>query len=212
MKFRLLTLFLFLVLLLSGIIPYALSDQGKPNNFDAIEYYNQAVDNASSGKFEKAANLTDMALSIQPNFTLALITRTGVLLELGRMDEAHESLQKALSLAPDNPAVLAAAASYSLRTGKNRDAIEYANQAVTKDPSMTEAWIIKGTAHGNVGEYTEEIKASEEALNGSPGNTLALSNRDYANNMLKQTKKSPMGFPGLIFALVICVFISRHRN
>ncbi|MDD3052652.1 MAG: tetratricopeptide repeat protein [Candidatus Cloacimonetes bacterium] len=184
-----------------------LSDQGRLDNYHAIELYNQAVDKTGSGQFDEAVNLTEKALSVQPNFTLALITRTSALLELNRINDANLSLQKALTLAPDDAEVLAVAASYHLKSGKNSEALQFAQKAVIADPSLIEAWIIKGTAHGNLGEYYEEISASNQALNISPDNKLALENREYASRMLNQDKKTPLGIPALIFSLLCSVFI-----
>lgn len=172
------------------------------DNIGAVELYNLAVDEATAGNYSQAENLTAQALSIQPNFTLALVTRTSVLISLGRINEAKESLDKALVLDPENPVVLTTAASYHLQTNENREAVQYAAKALAADPTMVEAWIIKGTAYGSLGEYEKELNASEQALNISPGNKLALTNQNYAAGMLKQGKKTPMSIPVLLFAIL----------
>jgi tetratricopeptide (TPR) repeat protein len=199
-----------LLCLVFGITPVH-SGEIRNDNFEAIELYNQAVDQASAGHFYETVNLTDRALSIQPNFTLALVTRAGAYLGLGDTEKAEESVQRALILNPDNPSVLASAASVCLQKGMNREAISYAEQATAADPSMIEAWIIKGTAHGNLGEYSEEISASEQALLISPGYGPALSNRDYARSMMSDSTKTPLGVQPVFLSLTILVFLIRKR-
>lgn len=192
-------------------IPVGLSQGAGDDNFRAIELYNLAVDKASAGEFEMAVQLCDQALEIQPNFTLALITRTGACLELDEIEKAETSVQRALQLDPDDPSVLTAAASVSLRRGDDIQAISYTDRALQSDPSLIEAWIIKGTAHGNLGEFDKEKEASENALKISPGNELAITNRDYAEAMMSQTPQSPPGVWVLFPALGVSLMIIRRR-
>ena len=167
-------------------------------NYDAIALYNRAVDEASAGRFEESANLTGQALAIQPNFTLALITRTSVLLELGRIDQAEQALNRAIALDPENPSVLASAASVRLKTGDFQEAIRNADKALEKDPTLIEAWVIKGTAHGETGEYSEEESSSQKALALDPNNTLAMDNLQYAQGHLQGTKKRETPMEGIL--------------
>ena len=202
MKHREILIILSLLILLSGSALPAFAIDIKKDNIDAIGFYNNAVDNASAGRFEEAVNLTGQALSIQPNFTLALITRTGALLELGRIKEAKASLDAARSLDPEGSAVLATAASYSLQVGEYRNANQYADKALAGDPTLLEAWVIKGTAYGNLGEFQEEADASKQALLLDPSNQKALSNLQYATEMKKQGKKTPLGVGSVLLALI----------
>lgn len=188
---RLLVTFLIITGLFTGFFASAGAEPVRQDNFGAIELYNRAIDEASAGRFEEAVNLTDQALSIQPNFTMALITRTGLLLELEQVSEAEVSLKKALELDNKNPSVLATAASVRLKTGEFKEAIRYADDALLTDPSLIEAWIIKGTAHGALGEYEEEHNASESALTLDPDNPSALFNLRYAEDNMQPVKKSP---------------------
>jgi len=158
-------------------------------------------------------NLTDQALSLQPNFTLALVTRTGALLELNRIEEAKRSLDAARTLEPEDTSVLASAASYSLRIGDFQDAVRYANQVLEKDPQVIEAWIIKGTAHGEMGEYQEEINASTRALQIAPENTKLQSNLQYASGMMKNGKKSPIMVSTILLSLICgALLLYSHRR
>jgi tetratricopeptide (TPR) repeat protein len=176
------------------------------DNIGAVQLYNLAVDEATAGNFTQADNLTAQALSIQPNFTLALVTRASVLMNLRNMTGAKEALDKAMAIDPDDANVLATMASFKLQNGADREALTYTSKALEANPNLTEAWIIKGTAHGSLGEYEEELKASEQALAISPENKLAQSNKAYATGMLNYSKKSPVS-PIVPLIALICGFV-----
>lgn len=184
------------------------------DNMEAIKLYNSAVDNAMAGEFDQAVHMSDQALAIQPNFTLAHITRAGALMELGRMDEAGETLKAALAVTPKHPSLLTSVASYYLRTGDYRQALSYADTAITYNPSQVEAWIIKGTAHGERGEYQDEYAASEQALAIEPENSLALSNKEYAMLHMNSPgeNKTPISILSPLCALLVLVLIAAKKS
>ena len=205
--------FLLIILVTISIIPASASviNMSK-DNAGAIKFYNLAVDKATAGKFEEAVNLTDQALSLQPNFTLALVTRTGVLLELDRFEEANRSLNAALNLEPEDTAVLTAAASYNLRTGQFTNAIRYADAVLDKDPQVIEAWIIKGTAHGELGEYQEEFNASTRALLIAPDNPELQTNLKYASSRMESGKKTPLSLATILVSLTAGILLLQMRR
>jgi tetratricopeptide (TPR) repeat protein len=193
---------LVLIILIAIPVMSAEVTRVKLDNRAAIELYNKAVDETAAGRFLEAINLTEQALAIQPNFTLAWVTRTGALLELGRIEEAKISLDAARVLEPDDTSVLTASASYNLQIRDYKTAIKDADKALSKDPGLIEAWIIKGTAHGELGEYQEEIHASTQALLIAPENRLVQSNLQYASEMMKKNKKTPLFVSTIFIALI----------
>lgn len=208
-----LSFFLLIVSVLSGAVP-VLGVNLTGDNIDAIHLYNSAVDKAMAGEFDQAVHLTDQALAIQPNFTLAQITRAGALMELGRMDEAGQTLKTALAMTTEHPSLLTSVASYYLKTADYNQAISYADLAINHNPSQVEAWIIKGTAHGELGEYQEEYAASEQALAIEPENSLALSNKEYAMHHLNSTgdKKTPISILSPVGAFLVLALIIAKKN
>jgi len=208
---RFILLFLMLFVVLNPISP-ASGTAIRQDNIGAVQLYNLAVDEATAGNFSQAENLTAQALAIQPNFTLALVTRASVLMDLGNMTGAREILDKAVSIDPTDASVLATMASLKQHTGEDREAVSYASKGLGADPTLIEAWIIKGTAHGSLGEYEEELNASEQALTIAPDNKLALSNKEYATRMLTKGKKTPVSLPVLVLALLVgAVLFTRQR-
>ncbi len=212
-RFSSLILFLLLTVLAVSICSPVSAAGIRHDNIGAVQLYNLAVDEATAGNYTQAENLTAQALSIQPNFTLALVTRASVLMNLGNMTGAREALDKAVQLEPQDANVLATMASYKQQTGAGREAVSYATKALEADPKLTEAWIIKGTAHGSLGEFEEELNASEQALALAPDNTLARSNKEYATKMLSQSKKSPVSPVIPIMALLagVVLVVGRRR-
>lgn len=182
------------------------------DNIGAVQLYNLAVDEAMAGNYSLAENLTAQALSIQPNFTLALVTRASVLMNLGNMTGARDALDKAVALDPEDATVLTTMASYKQQTGADSEAITYADKALDADPALIEAWIIKGTAYGSLGEFEEELNASEQALTLAPDNKLARFNKEFATKMLNQSKKTSSSPVISILALLAGVVLISGRR
>ncbi|HWQ67885.1 MAG TPA: tetratricopeptide repeat protein [Methanospirillum sp.] len=219
-KTGLTTLLVLFFLWLSLTVP-AIANETRQDNFGAIELYNKAVDAASSGNFNDALNLTGEALAIQPNFTVALVTRAGVLIALDRPEEAEDTVNRALVIDPANPSVLATASSLYIKTGDHTKALTFADTALDADPSLIEAWILKGTAHGALKEYPEELNASKSALALDPNNQLAKINYDFAQSHITgqpesvssdtSTTRAPVSLPVVILGILTgCTLIVRR--
>ncbi|PWR75250.1 hypothetical protein DLD82_05535 [Methanospirillum stamsii] len=180
---------------------------------DAVSYYNQAVDAASQGSDQMAMDFLDKALSLQPDFYLAQITKAGLLSKNGNNSEAMQLLEDVNKTHPDNKYYLATMTSVFINTGQFEKAITSADAALLKDPTLIEVWILKGTAHGALGEFEEEIIASEQALKIDPENINAISNLNYAREMItvKQNKTHQGGVettPISVFFVLTGVLVS----
>ena len=113
-------------------------------NIDAINAYNNGSDLASQGKFQDALAETEKALSIQPNFTLALTQKTGILNVMGKYQDALNAADAAIAAGtPDMTAALAGAwinrADALVHLGRYQDAIDSATRALAIDPTMEAA-------------------------------------------------------------------------
>ena len=187
---------------------------------DAISFYNQAVDAAAQGSDSQAMMYINKALEIEPDLYLALITKAGLLSKQGDHTSAMELLDHAEKKHPDNPYILAARAFVFINDGKYLQARDAASRAVAIDPTLTEAWVIKGTAHGALEEYDEELNASMQALQYDPENAEARSNFDFAQDHLNQrlddtpqTAAETTPFPGYIvlMAFLSCAYILKRK-
>lgn len=169
---------------------------------DAISYYNQAVDAAANQSYDEALTLIDKSLEMQPDFYLALITKAGILQQKGNYTAAESLLEQAEKTHPDNAYVLTAQASLFIETGRYQEALKAADAAVIKDPTLVEAWVLKGTAHGGLGEFEEEKNASLQALAQDPQNPQALSNYQFATDSLKaKSRKTGQDYPETPFSV-----------
>ncbi len=74
-----------------------MSDQ----NMEAIKAYNLGADLASQGKFQEALVETENALAIQPNFTLALTQKAGILNVMGKYQDALTAADAAIAGNPE---------------------------------------------------------------------------------------------------------------
>jgi tetratricopeptide (TPR) repeat protein len=157
------------------------------DNLAAIQHYNQAVDLANSGKYDEALQQVDRALQENPNFTLALVTRGGILNVLGKYQDAINESDKAIAIDPRNAAALNNKAYALIHLGKYAEGLTSAEKATTLDPNLTEAWVNKGTALIRLGRYQEALSASEKALSVDPGSEEARKNRNEAHSHLPAT-------------------------
>jgi len=184
---------------------------------DAISYYNQAVDAASNGSVDEALYLINESLAIQPDFPLALITKAGLLIDKGHYGEAETIVTRLEHSNPDDPYVLSTKASLLVNNGKFGEALNATDKVIAKNPEIIEAWILKGTAHGGLHQYQEEISASEHALILDPNNQKARINLNYGKEMLIQhqntshpvdaDKKTPLPGYVVLEAFLVCVFL-----
>jgi tetratricopeptide (TPR) repeat protein len=133
-----------LVFLLIAAIPVSAAENDTPimmsgQNIDAINAYNNGSDLASQGKFQDALVETEKALSIQPNFTLALTQKAGILNVMGRYQEALDATNAAIAGNANISEAWVNRADALVHLGKYQDAIDSANRALAIDPTLEPA-------------------------------------------------------------------------
>ena len=173
------------------------------DNLAAIDHYNKASDYAYEGKFLLALNETDLALIENQNFTLAHITRAGILNALGRYDESLAASDKAIALNPNQSAAWNNRAYALIHLGRYPEGLDAAERAAALDPALTEAWVNKGTALIALGRYEEAVAASEQALVLDPASEEAKKNRETAQESLAKMSptKTPISVYGILGAV-----------
>ena len=187
------------------------------DTLEAIDHYNKAVDLAYEGKFLMALNETDQALQINQNFTLAYVTRAGILNSLGRYNESIDASDRAIALNPNQSAAWNNRAFALIHLGRYAEGLDAADRATDLDPSLTEAWINKGTAQIALGRYQEALASSEEALLLDPSSEEAKKNRETAEEALLDVPatKAPLPIPTILEASGIagaCVIFLKMRK
>lgn len=144
-------------------------------SLQAIDAYNQGVDLAQEGQFPEALTAVDQALAMDPNFTLAWVTRAGILTATGNFTEALEATDRAIALNPNQSEAWTNRASALIQLDRNTEALESADRAIEIDPRLSEAWIDKATALSNLNrtEDANEALAMVRFLTEPPSTTTA---------------------------------------
>lgn len=130
----------------------------------AIEAYNHGVDLAIGGNFSEALGSIDQALSLDQNFTLAWITKAGILNVMGQYNQSLEASDHALALDEGQAEAWTNRASALISLGRDEDALEAADRAIELDPRLSEAWMDRATALSNLGRNQEAEEAMQMAM------------------------------------------------
>lgn len=185
------------------------------DNLAAIGMYNTAVDLAYEGKLDEALGEIDQALMARENFTLAHITRAGILNALGRYEEAVVASDRALALDPESAPAWNNRADALIGLGRYNDALNAAERAAGLDPLLTEAWVNQGTALNALGRYQEAVVASDRALALDPGSPGAHANRNTALQGMVPVSPTATPFPAAALlgagGLTAAVMVRRMR-
>jgi len=99
--------------------------------------------------------------------------RAGLLLSVGRIDEARPALQQALAKDPDNATVLALQAIIAVAQNDTAEALDLAQTAARRDPSSPVAHIALSYAHQARFHIEQARESVEKALRLDPDNALA---------------------------------------
>ncbi len=126
------------------VIPVSAAGNDTPiymsgQNIDAINAYNNGSDLASQGKFQDALAETEKALSIQPNFTLALTQKAGILNIMGNYQDGLNAANAAIAQNQNIAEAWLNRADALVHLGNYQDAIDSANRALATDPTLEAA-------------------------------------------------------------------------
>lgn len=181
---------------------------------DAIGNYNEGVDLAYEGKLTEALEKIDQALMESENFTLALVTRAGILNALGRYQESLEASDRALGLDPENAAAWNNRADALIGLGRYAEALIAAEKAAELDPLLTNAWVNKGTALNALRRYQEAVEASDRALALDPSSKGAQKNRETGikGTVTGSPTQAPFPVPVLLCAAGLAAFMVWRRT
>jgi len=175
------------------------------DTFAAIDHYNKAVGYAYEGEYLLALNETDRALADNPEFSLAHITRAGILNSLGRYNESLAASDQAIGLNPNQSGAWNNRAYALIHLGRYEESLDASDRAISLDPALTEAWINKGTALIALGRYEEALDASKKAAEIDPSSSEAKENKLIAEASLNTPPPTSASLP-VFFLPVACLF------
>lgn len=142
---------------------------------EAVSAYNKGVDLAMEEKFDEALVSIDQALSLDQNFTLAWITKAGILNVRGMFNESLEASERALAIDENQADAWTNKASALISLQRFEEGLEAANRAIELDPRLSEAWIDRATALSSLGRTQEadEALAMVKFLTETPATTTS---------------------------------------
>lgn len=111
-------------------------------------------------------------------------TRGMILLNLGRLVEAHSEFNAALKLNSNNVEAINNLAIVYKQQGKIKKSIEYAEKAINIRPNFVCAWINLGAAHQDFGEYQTALDSFNKALELDPNNIVVMGNLCRVNYLM----------------------------
>lgn len=168
------------------------------DSLTAIDHYNRAVDYAYEGEYLLALNETDRALAENPEFSLAHITRAGILNSLARYDESLTASDQAIGLNPNQSGAWNNRAYALVHLGRYEESLDASDRAISLDPDLTEAWINKGTALIALGRYNEALDASKNAAEIDPFSSDAKENKRIAEAAFNTPPPTSASLPFLV--------------
>lgn len=170
---------------------------------EAISAYNYGVDLAMEEKFDEALASIDQALSLDQNFTLAWITKAGILNVKGRYNESLEASERALAIDEGQADAWTNKASALISLQRFEEGLEAANRAIELDPRLSEAWIDRATALSSLGRTKEadEAMAMVKFLTETPSTT--------GPTTIPTTPAAPLFPPLTLLATGIALFFAR---
>jgi tetratricopeptide (TPR) repeat protein len=142
-----------------------------------LAYNNRGMAFYELGKFDKAIEDFDRAISLNPWYIDAYNNRGMVFYELGKFDKAIEDLDRAISL---NPSYVDA---YNNRgmvfddSGMTTRALEDYNMAIRLNPSHYKAYNNRGTLYGKAGVLDKAIESFNATIALNPNFADAYYNR-----------------------------------
>jgi tetratricopeptide (TPR) repeat protein len=119
--------------------------------------------------YEEAVPLYDKALALEPKSVPVLCNKAGVLLSMGRRQDALESLRKAEALAPNAVPVLQMMVAVWRNLGDLQRAEQYSARALALDPAHRTARANAATLMMERGRFEEALEAIRALLRDHPG-------------------------------------------
>ena len=199
------------------------------DNFDAIKAYNSGIDLANAGKYQEALGAFNTSLEENQNFTLALISRAGVLTLLGRNSEALTDTGRALALNNSSADAWINRGQALLNLNRVEEALSAAERALASEPANAGGWLVKARSLVALGRIDDAKSAYDQALALLPGDPVITAERQAvdlpagrkpvtaAETVLPAGTVAPSKAPlspacTLVAVLAAALYLSRHKE
>lgn len=154
----------------TGKIPFAHNNRGMA--YEDEKEYKLAITDLST------------AISLRPDYVMALNNRGLAFTQMGVFDKAIEDFSRAISISPRySDAIYNRGVAYQAR-GLNSNAIEDFTRAIELDPANYEAYNNRGIAYGQEGVFGKALDDFNRAVELNPKYYTSYMNQGYAYGML----------------------------
>ena len=210
-------------------IDYAIKLHLKGNISEAIKYYKYFIDNGNKdsrvfcnyglilqnlGDLEKAQQMMENAIHVNPNDILAHNNLAGILQELGKYDLAEEILNKCLELDPKNSITYSNLGAVLIHQGKLDRSEFILKKGIEVNPNEVNSYLSLGVLMRLSDKVNKAIEYTKKALEIQPNNEAAYCNLGDFFRISKEYKKAIINFEKVLklnnnnesakFGLIIC--------
>lgn len=156
---------------------------------DASGYYYFARFLFNTGAFDRAAEVTEQAVSLDPRYAAALVLKGKLLGMRGETAAAEQTLRQACTLDPSDAVAHFELGSVYDTAKRNREAVEQFEKVVAINPQDPGAWDYLALNLEPLGEIDRAAKAYQQglAVNQGPGKDSFL-DYNYGRFLAKQNR------------------------
>ena len=160
----------------------------KPPKKSAGELYDEAqifLTDIEKGDLAKAMELLNKAISLQPNFLKAYLSRAQAHMSLGENEKAFEDFNAALQINPEEPDIYLKRGQVYSDLKQYEKAFEDYNHAVRLKPNYANVYFERGRIYFTMGVYNKAYEDFTKALTIDPKHTKAALYIDEVRPLMK---------------------------
>jgi len=145
-----------------------------------IALYDQAVSASAAREFERALELYDQAIKLNPSHAEAYYKRGNILKDLGRLHAAIASYDQAILLTPNYAHAYCNRGVIQQSLGLKSEALSSYNLAIAHDPSDAMAYYNRALLLQDCSRWDEALQSYDQAIAADPAFADAQYNRAVA--------------------------------